>query len=366
MPKSSSWPGPSLQTHLPTIAFTILTYDWHVFNLVNPPLFLAGYPNDGNGIVDPKTYQYKSGLSSEAAKRWYKLLNQLNAKGLVDQESFIDNYDQYQAKLTNGQVLGIHDQYWQFQDSQKPLYAADQIEKTMMPMPIVFDKNIKPWWRDSVLPNLQRGYGISVKVSQEKAIRIIKFLDAQLSEEWQRLLQWGVEGQDYTVNAKGLPVRTELQRQQQRDPAWRLQNMAELWWSDAPKLEGHFSNGAAVAMVDNSTEFLPNQKPLDIEIYKAYGVGNWSEMVDKNPPANPVWYPAWQITPADGTPAQLASKKAEEAYKKYLPKIILGSTADFEKNWKEYMDALTKTNLKVYEEFMTAGIKERVAKYGKK
>jgi len=350
----------------PTIGFSILTYDWHVFNLVNPPLFLAGYPNDGNGIVDPKTYQYKSGLSSEYAKRWYKKLNELNAKGLIDQESFIDNYDQYQAKLTNGQVLGIHDQYWQFQDSQKPLYAADQIEKTMMPMPLVFDKNIKPWWRDSPLPNLQRGYGISVKTSQEKAIRIIKFLDAQISEEWQRLLQWGVEGQDYTVNAKGLPVRTEAQRQQQRDPTWRLQNMAELWWSDSPKLEGHFTNGAAVAMGDNSTEFLPNQKPLDIEIYKAYGVGNWSEMVDKNPPANPAWYPAWQISPADGSPAQMASKKAEEAYKKYLPRIILGSTADFEKNWKEYMDALVKTNLKVYEDFMTAGIKERVAKYGKK
>jgi len=337
-----------------------------VFNLVNPPLFLAGYPNDGNGIVDPKTYQYKSGLSSDAAKRWYKKLCELNAKGLIDQESFIDNYDQYQAKLTNGQVLGIHDQYWQFQDSQRPLYAANEIEKTMMPLPIVFDKNIKPWWRDSVLPNLQRGYGISVKTSQEKAIRIIKFLDAQLSEEWQRLLQWGIEGQDYSVNAQGLPVRTELQRQQQRDPAWRTQNMAELWWSDAPKLEGHFKNGAAVALGDNPTEFLPNQKPLDIEIYKAYGVGNWSEMVDKNPPPNPVWYPAWQISPPDGSPAQLASKKAEEAYKKYLSRIILGAPADFEKNWQEYMTALEKTNIKVYEEFMTAGIKERVAKYGKK
>lgn len=350
----------------PTIGFSILTYDWHVFNLVNPPLFLAGYPNDGNGIVDPKTYQFKSGLSSEHAKRWYKLLNQMNAKGLVDQESFIDTYDQYLAKLSNGQVLGIHDQYWQFQDSQKPLYAANQIEKTMMPMPIVFDKNIKPWWRDSPLPNLQRGYGISVKVSQEKAIRIIKFLDAQLSEEWQRLLQWGIEGQDYTVNAQGLPVRTEAQRAQQRDPTWRLQNMAELWWSNAPKLEGHFTNGAAVAIQDNPTEFLPSQKPLDIEIYKAYGVGNWSEMVDKKPPLNPVWYPAWQISPPDGSPAQLANKKAEEAYKKFLPKIILGSTADFEKNWKEYMDALVKTNLKVYEDFMTAGLKERAAKFGTK
>jgi putative aldouronate transport system substrate-binding protein len=350
----------------PTIGFSILTYDWHVFDLINPPLFLAGFPNDGNGFVDPKTYKYKVGLDSSYAKRWYKLLSEKNAKGLVDRESFIDNYDQYQAKLTNGQVLGIHDQYWQFQDSQKPLISSDQVEKTMMPMPIVFEKNIKPWWRDSVLPNLQRGYGISVKTPMDKAIRIIKFLDAQLSEEWQRLLQWGIEGQDYTVNAKGLPVRTETQRAQQRDPTWRLQNMAELWWSDAPKLEGHYTNGANAAIQDNPTEFLPSQKPLDVEIYKAYGVGNWSEMVDKNPPVNPPWYPAWQITPPDGSPAQLAWKKAEDTYKKFLPKIILGTPAEFEANWKEYTDALAKCNLKAYEDFVQAGINDRIAKYGKK
>lgn len=350
----------------PTIGFGILTYDWHVFNLINPPLFLAGFPNDGNGWVDPKTYKYQVGLGSQYAKRWYKLLNAMNAKGLVDPESFVDNYDQYLAKLTNGQILGVHDQYWQFSDSQKPLIAQNKMELTMMPLPIVFDKSTKPRWRDMPEPNLQRGYGISVKTSQEKAIRIIKFMDAQLSEEWQRLLQWGIEGQDYTLNAQGLPVRTETQRNQQRDPTWRLQNMAELWWYDAPKMEGRFKNGAATAIADNTTEFLPTQRPLDIEIYKAYNVNNWPEMMDKNPTANPPWYPAWQISPPDGSPAQLAWKKAEDAYKKFLPRVILGKPADFEKNWKEYTDALAKTNLKAYEAYVQAGINDRVAKFGKK
>jgi putative aldouronate transport system substrate-binding protein len=175
-----------------------------------------------------------------------------------------------------------------------------------------------------------------------------------------------MEGQDYSVNAQGLPVRTETQRQQQRDPTWRLQNMAELWWFDAPKMEGRFKNGAATAIVDNPTEFLPTQRPLDVEIFKAYGVNNWNEMMDKNPPTNPPWYPAWQISPPDGSPAQLAWAKAGDVYKKFLPKVILGTPADFEKNWKEYTDALAKCNLKAYEDYVQTAIDARIAKFGKK
>jgi len=347
----------------PTIGFSILTYDWHVFNLVNPPTFLAGFPNDG-GMVDPVTHKFTLGFSSDAAKRWYKLLNGLNAKGLVDQESFVDNYDQYLAKLANGQVLGVHDQYWQFSDSQNSLIAQNKIDLTMMPLPIVFDKNTVPHWRDSPLPNLQRGYGISIKAKDP--VRLIKFLDAQLSEDWQRVLNWGIEGEDYSLNAQGLPIRTQIQRDQQNDPSWKLKNKAELWWYDAPKMEGKFKNGAATGLGDNPTEYLPSLKPLDQEILKTYGVNSYADLVDKAPPVNPPWYPAWQITPADGTPAQMANKKASDTYKKFLPKIILGSTGDFEKNWKEYTAALEKTNVKLYEDYVQVGIDDRIAKYGTK
>jgi putative aldouronate transport system substrate-binding protein len=62
----------------------------------------------------------------------------------------------------------------------------------------------------------------------------------------------------------------------------------------------------------------------------------------------------------------MAWKKAEDTYKKFLPKIILGTPADFEQNWKEYADALAKTNLKAYEDYVQAGLNDRIAKYAKK
>jgi putative aldouronate transport system substrate-binding protein len=356
---------PTTKDGKPTIGFSILTYDWHKFCLINPPQFLAGYPNDGNGIVDPKTGKYRVHLNSPEAKRWFKILNAMNAKGLVDRDSFVDTYDQYLAKLANGQVLGIHDQQWQFNDAQKALISQDRIWETMMPLPIVFDKSIKPYYRDSPLPNLQRGWGISIKAKDP--VRIIKFMDEQLDPAWQKVFTWGLEGVDYSYDKDGEPVCTPAQRVAYDDVTWKLHNLPELWYQEAPKLEGRFTpGGLATVLRDNPKEYLASQFPEDIEIFKAYKVNGYAELMDKNPPPNPPWYPAWQIAPTDGTPAQLAWAKAEETFLKYLPKVITAKPADFEKTWKEYTDALAKCNLKAYEDFVQAGINDRIKKYGVK
>jgi putative aldouronate transport system substrate-binding protein len=236
----------------------------------------------------------------------------------------------------------------------------------MMPLPIVFDNSITPHWRDVPLPNLQRGFGISVKAKDP--VRIIKLMDTPLSEDWQKILQWGIKGEDYTLTAKGEPIRTPEQRKQQDDPTWKLHNKAELWFSDAPKLEGHFAGDKmACVLADNPIEYWAGQvKPEDQEILKAYGVTSYADLMDRNPPPNPPWYPAWQITPPDGSPAQLAWQKADEAFRKYLPKVILAKPEDFEKSWNEYLAALDKTNLKFYTDFVQAGINSRIAQFGPK
>lgn len=353
---------PTTKDGKPTIGFSILTYDWHRFDLCNPPPFLSGYPNDGDGIVDPKTGKYRVQYYGPEAKRWYKLLNQMNDKGLVDRESFVDNYDQYLAKLANGQILGVHDQYWQFQDASKSLISQNRIWETLRPLPIVFDKTIKPHWRDSPLPNLQRGYAISVKAKDP--IRIIKFLDEQLAPAWYKVFQWGLEGVDYSIDKDGQPVCTPEQRIRWDDVTWKLHNLAELWWYSAPKLEGHFTKGGlACPPRDNEKEYFASLHPEDVQILKAYGATSYSDLMDKNTPANPSWYPAWQITPSDGSPERLAFTKAQDTYAKDLPKVILAKPADFEKEWENYLNDLKKCNLPVFEKFIQAGIDERIKLY---
>jgi len=354
---------PTTKDGKPTIGFSILTYDWHKFSLCNPPPFLAGYPNDGDGIVDPKTGKYRVQYYGPEAKRWFKLLNEMNQKGLVDRESFTDNYDQYMAKLSSGQVLGVHDQFWQFQEASKALVAQNRVWETMMPLPIVFDKSIKPHWRDSTLPNLQRGYGISVKAKDP--VRIIKFLDEQLDPAWQKIMQWGVEGEDYGIDKSGQPTQTKDQAARWDDVTWKLHNLAELWWQGAPKLEGRFTkNGLACSMRQNSNLYLSSLRPEDQEVLKAYGAFSWSDLMDHNPPVNPPWYPAWQISPSDGSTEKLALTRAQDTYVRDLPKVILAKSADFEKEWNNYVANLKKTGIAAFEAFVQKGIDERISKYG--
>ncbi|MCL2270824.1 MAG: extracellular solute-binding protein, partial [Treponema sp.] len=201
---------------MPTIAYTILAYDWRSFCLINPPNFLAGFPNDGNGTIDPVTHEYKVFLYQDISKRWFKKLNEMNAAGIIDRSCFVDNYDQYLSKIASGRVLGFHDQAWQFQSAEYSLTNQGMHNRTYAPLPVVFDESIRPWYRNRHVPNFGQGIGISIKAKDP--VRIIRFLDAQLDDEVQKVIGfYGILGEDYHLDENGLPYRTQLQRDQQED-----------------------------------------------------------------------------------------------------------------------------------------------------
>ncbi|MCL2215280.1 MAG: hypothetical protein FWC06_08780, partial [Treponema sp.] len=211
----------------PTIPFIILTHDWRVFELWNPPNFLAGNPNDGNGVVNPTTYEYKAFFSMDISKRWFQYLNGLDKRGLVDRASFTDTYDQYSAKISSGRVLGQSVQGWQF------MYALDNQNRdrgenfrTQAPLPVVFDESIRPWYRNVTIPNLLRGMGIST--SAKDPVRIIRFINAFLEEDVQRVINWGIEGQHWQWGSDGVPYRTQAQRDNWQNDNWQTLNRARL------------------------------------------------------------------------------------------------------------------------------------------
>ena len=348
-----------------TIPFTILTNDWHAFCLWNPPNFLMGNANDGNGVVDPKTYEYKTFFTMDASKRWFKKLNELNAQGYIDRAAFTDNYDQYIAKLASGRVLGIHDQRWQFANGDDALRDAGSYNRTMAPLPIVFDKNIKPHYRDLPVPNLGRGVGISVKAKDP--VRIIQFINDLMSEEVQRTLEWGIEGEDWQRNAKGEPYRTPEQRANWDNVTWQEQNRALLVRDVFPTWEGSFTDGYPTDLVNYYPEREAMARPEDKELWKAYGVTSNAELMDKNPPPNAIWYPTWNLpNPPDGSDGQIALQRCDSTMRKYLPKAILAAPADFDKVWAEYVAEMKANGIDKYEAYMTEQVRARVKAWSKK
>ncbi len=366
---------------MPTIPFSILTDPNAAFNLWNPPAFLAGYPNDGNGhVVDngDGTYTYLDNFADENAKKWFKKANGYYQRGLIDPASFTDTQDQYKAKISQGRVLGMFIQGWQFMyDAENTLRTEGKLDKTYAPLPVTFDESIKPWYRDLALPNLQRGYGFTTACGEAKAKKILKLMDTLLEEKYQKRLYWGLEGTDYFIDTDGsvtgtagAPYRTQEQRNQQQDATWILKNKAQLWTDEAPKWEGTFSDGYATSLANTAYEFQDGMEEIDKKVFAAYGINSYAQMVDKNPPKNPGWYPMWQCNPAPENEglehdAAVAMKGFETLQFKYLPKMIMGSPDDFDKTWNEFASQM-KPLTDVFNKFMQGELDARVKNFGGK
>lgn len=347
------------QAHPDRIGFETLNFDWRVFPLQNPPEHLAGYYNDGGVIVnDGKATIF---ADKDIAKTYYKKLNEINDKGLMDKEAFVQNYDQYLAKIASGRVIGLFDQHWNFQDGENSLISQTKYGQTYVGFPLMYE-GAKEAYRDLPEPNINRGYGISTKAKDPVAI--LKFFDALMTEEWQKTLQWGELNKDYQVK-DGKYYRTPEQRKQQEDNTWKLANKAEAFFQNLPKMQGTYADGNATDPGTQPEEFFENLKPEDQEVLKAYNKKTWAEFFT---PAkeNAIHYPAYSIDLIDGSPAKVAQTKLNDLQVKYLPKVIMAKPAEFENMWKEYVGQIAKIDVKAYEDRINEGIEWRIKNWSVK
>lgn len=336
-----------------TVGFAVLASTGREWGMTNPPNFLAGNPNNGGVVVDENN-NATIYADKQIAKDWFKILNEEYAKGVVDPESFTMNFDQYIAKIATGTVLGMHDQYWNFQNATISLQGSGIDERTYAPVMPVYP-GAEPYYADRDVMNTNQGFGVSVSCKQPEVA--LRFLDIMLSEPWQKVLSWGIEGEDYEIDENGMFYRTEQQRINSKDLTWRSSNKLLALLDLLPKHNGQFSDGNAYGPDDQPSEFYDTLTDYDKAFMKAYNKKTWREFVN-SPPDNPVYYPCWNITLSDE--ANEVNQQLTDAGVQYLPKIITGSVDDFESNWAEYVDVIKKIDVKVYEDAINAGIQERI------
>ncbi|GAB6090574.1 type 2 periplasmic-binding domain-containing protein [Spirochaeta dissipatitropha] len=342
---------------MPTIGFSF-PMQGRVWGLTNPPLFLAGYPNDGGVMVDDG--QARIYADSEYAYKYFKFLNMANDRGLLDPESFTQTLDQYLAKVASGRVLGVHDQRWGFGTAHDALVASGQHERTFAAtMPTYEGRD--PWYADRDVLNIHQGFGIAANARNPELL--LSFLETMLSPEWQTILSWGIEGEDYLVDENGLFYRTEAQRANAESLTWRQANRLEALIDILPKRLGELPGGNAFSPGDQPSEFFDGLNDYDRNFLEAYGKQTWRQFLN-DPPQNPAHYPAWQISLADGSAAQLAGQQMEDAAQRYLPRAILTSPGNFDTVWAEYIAALDRVDVAAFEAAITAGVQERIKAAG--
>ena len=331
--------NPTMEDGAENIPYTILCEDWRYFCLENAPQFLDGYPNDGSVIVDPEELKVIDYNTTPTAVKYFQKLNEEYHKGIVDPESFTQTYDEYIAKLSTGRVLGMIDQWWNFaynvNDSLKQ-QGLDEQGCDYVPLPITIEEGIQNKWHCSGSV-LNEASGLAITTSCEDVEGALQFINDLLSQEVHDLRYWGVEGEDYEVDENGLFYKTEEQRLEASDTAYKASHLCT--YSYFPQYAGTSRDGInAMQPQYQPTEFFDGLSDDVKKCFEAYGAETYVDMLGTSEAPGP-WYPMYSYSNnmTTSTPGGMALTKMGEIKHEYLPKVVMAE--DFDAAWDEYMEA---------------------------
>jgi putative aldouronate transport system substrate-binding protein len=368
----------------PYTGFAILCEDWRHFCLINPVQHLMGRPNDGEVYIcvtdqnyevtgnDPAVaFKTETFIDKPYAKAYYQKLNEAFQKGLIDPSTFTDSYDAYIAKLSSGTVLGMFDQTWDFGTATQALTDAKMYENTYVALGLVYDPEyvngaaIEEHYVNGGLPNVRRGFGISVNCACPE--RIVAMWEEMLSDEWQILFNWGIEGEDYYIE-DGRLLMTEEQYANLSNSTWKLENKADGIFTNSPKKQGYIMNditiGDQVITAGNCWE--PGNQPeilfglmndYDKEFLSAYGYQKFGDFV--NPPIELAPYgEAWQI---NYDPVDTEHTKFLQVQDQRLPELIMCDPAEFDAKWDAFVEEIGPS-AQAFEAYMQEAVVAEAAK----
>lgn len=329
-----------------TVGYTICNDGTSNYGLVNPPALLSGYPNNANCIVDPETDIASDFRMEEMSKRFYQKLCEEYEKGVIDPEACMISHEQYIDRLSKGNVLGFADEAWNINEANEYLGKKGMQERTYVGLPLVYEEGIREQYMDYNSVSTTSGFMISVNC--ESPERVLALFDTLLEEEWQKLLSWGIEGEDYLVDEDGLFYRTVEMRTEQYAKDWTYSNSADTLFDHLPKLEGTFSDGNATMVGSQPREFKETLCEYDRTLFENYQLNCWGDFFQESL-EQPPYFPTWRYVPADGTAAGIASAKGTECNTAWLPRLIACGTDSFESMWQQYCEAYAQTG---YEDFI--------------
>ncbi|WP_271629186.1 ABC transporter substrate-binding protein [Caldicellulosiruptor sp. DIB 104C] len=343
----------------PTIGFTALTDSWRIYVLMQQPLRLEGYPNDGGWLIDEKTGVVKDSYTMPYAKTYYKILNQMWNEGLLDKEMFSQNYDQYLAKISSGRVVGFYDERWQIQPAIDSLEKQKLYDRIPIAMPVL-KKGVK---RDKYnVVTMGTGAGISITKKCKDPVAAFKFLDRMAQEDILKLINWGIQGQDYYVK-NGKMYKTAQQIQNYMNPDYRKKQGigGNIWFAfPRPPFDWTYSDKSGKISWDYSDQALEARyKPYEKEVLKAYKIKSFKDLF--SPTWNSPYGYGWDIKLPDDL--QAIQNQADDLQRRYITKAIMAKPGEYDKIWNEYLSKMKKIPIKKVIDFRQKEIQRRLKEW---
>jgi len=324
-----------------TLAFTALTKDWREFAFMNAPHVFSGHPNDGSANVDFVNGKWKVTMfyDNEDAYKVYKIYNKMFLAGLYDTESFVADYDQYLARLAQGNVLALCDQRWQMDQSNR-LLKKQGGDLWYVDLPVVM-AGYKEGLMGPLEAQISEGVGITVKCKDP--VTAFKWMDYLASEEFQIAKQWGVKGENYLVDKAGMFYRTPEMVKKWKDQKWRDKTFGQRYFIEIIGWhhQSLFSDGKnSVSPENQPSVFQASLYDTEKEVLKAYHKDTWADFF--NPPdlRRMAYYPLWTIKMPSGSDIDIAYNKIMEVRRKFNPALVMAPAGQYDKIWNEYLAAL--------------------------
>lgn len=329
-----------------TIGFEILCDGWRDFCLLNPPQHLMGAGNDGNVYVDPVTYTASLYQTSETARYYYRMLNEQYHKGIIEAETFTQNYDQYISTLSSGAVLGFFDQGWNFIPADNFLKAEKKFNRTYVAVPIA-NPGVKDSYLDAPNGRIPGINGIGITKKCKDPDRLLAFYDWLLQRDVQDYLQWGAEGVDYIKLDGGGKVLIAERREINNDDAKKRDLTGYTLWNYSPKWQGLYEDGEPCGPSDSEDEFMSSLSSYDQTFLRSYGIRYPAQLLSA-PVARPAYYPVWAMLIEEGSSEMVASTRMVETCRKYYPRLILSNPDEFDGLWDEFVKEIENGNPRPY------------------
>ena len=350
----------------PTIAFSGPTEGWRFSFLMLGADKLYGMHNTGGNYYDPdKDYEAEPREHMEHRKEYLKRLFDLNQMGLLDPELFSQTYDQYIAKIASGRVLGMFDEYWEISESVANLRNnPDLMGAYPVPMPVTMPHVEKDSYMG--LTTVGTTNGVCITTSCSDPVRAMQFFNQMATDEVLTLINWGIEGEHYTINDKGKLDLTDEQYDARQKPDFSETTGVGLGvlWNFPHYMVGwdEMRNGAGVAepgYADKNLErmFSPEQK----EILEQY---NWTSFIDGFDEMfeSPYGY-GWDIQiPTDREDlSEINAELSDLSVNTFYSQMVLaGSEEEFNQIWDDLGQALENIDRQPLLDYYSEVVRQRV------
>ena len=284
-----------------------------------------------------KNGKYYDRYTDPEYKRWLAMFRQLGEEGLLSSDIFIDKRVQMEEKMAQGRYFCMIYQRTDVADVQRLRYSRDpdsvyiavdgprNANRDAYTLP---GSGINGWTVTMISKNCQH---------PDRAIRLMSFM---MSEEGQKLLSLGIEGEHYTMENGRAVLTEETARLLSEDNAAYLARIG--------------ANDAYWMLQDNlmQSQWMPQDEPV------------LRQMEEWTYPYT-VYTGQYDVSFAPGSEADAADKKLTALHGQMLPQLLLApSEEEFESLWDTYVRLREINGLELVLEESTRQMYETKARLG--